>query len=494
MAEFLTAGKDLLTIAAQDAASDNSCKADILMVGRILVVDGVPTNRITTKVRLRSACYEAAVAASGQEALRIARLTHPQMVLIGKTLPDMTGPELCTQLRALPLGADLPILIQAEGAERVAALQAGASALLDPGVDDLTLLARIRGLLRHESDRVESTAMIGMDDPGAGFVHDRRPHAVFVGNQPATALGWRHALQGRVGFRISVSEPERALADAAAGRAPDLYLIAADIQQPGDGLRLLSELRSRAHSREAGFVIALRPERADMTPVALDLGAGDVLPWDLANPRLAPEAAIRLDAQLARKHEVDRRRHETQRKMRWAMTDPLTGLHNRRYALPRLRDMAAEAGAQGRDLAVMVLDLDRFKQVNDLHGHAAGDAVLTDIAARLAATLPEGALLARIGGEEFLAALPDCPSAPARQLAEAMRQSVMATPVRLPAGCTQAELGVTISVGIATLAGAEARALPPRPDALMASADHALLAAKTAGRNRIMMAARTIAA
>lgn len=464
------------------------------MVGRILVVDSVPTNRITTKVRLRSACYEAAVAATGQEAIRIARLTHPQMVLIGKTLPDMTGPGLCAELRALPFGADLPILIQADGADRVAALRAGASALLDPGGDDLTLLARIRGLLRHESDRVESAALIGMNEPGTGFQHDNRPHAVFVGNQPATALSWRRALQDRVGFRITVSEPEHALTDAAAGRAPDLYLIAADIQQPGDGLRLLSELRSRAHSREAGFVIALRPDRADMTPVALDLGAGDVLPWDLANSRLAPEAAMRLDTQLARKHEADRRRDETQRNMRWAMSDPLTGLHNRRYALPRLHEMAAEAGEHGRDLTVMVLDLDRFKLVNDMHGHAAGDAVLTDIAARLAATLPEGALLARIGGEEFLAALPDCPATSARRIAEQMRRSVMTTPVRLPSGCARVELGVTISVGIATLPAAEARALPACPDSLMASADHALLSAKSAGRNRIAMATHTIAA
>lgn len=443
------------------------------------------------KVRLRSACYEVAVAASAQEAIRIARLTHPQMVLIGRTLPDMTGPALCRELRALPFGADLPILIQAEGADRVAALQAGGSALVDPDGDELTLLARIRGLLRHEGERIEPA---GLAEQAADFVHDPRPRATFIANQPATALGWRHALQDRVGFRIMVSEPERALADAAAGRAPDLYLIAADIQQQGDGLRLLSELRSRRHSREAGFVIVLRPDRTDMTPVALDLGAGDVLSWDLATPRAAPEAAIRLEAQLARKHEADRRRFETQRNMRWAMTDPLTGLHNRRFAFPRLHEMTGDAREQGRDLTVIVLDLDRFKQVNDLHGHAAGDAVLTEISARLAATLPEGALLARIGGEEFLAVLPDCPPAAALHFAEAMRLEVMSAPVRLPPGCGRAELRVTISAGMAVLPASLSRRLPPDPDALLASADHALLAAKAGGRNRIVMASRTIAA
>ena len=115
------------------------------MVGRILVVDGVPTNRITMKVRLRSVCYEVAMAASGQEALRIARLTHPQMLLIGGSLPDTTGAALCAAFRSQPQYADLPILVQAQGSERVAALRAGASALIDPGGDDLTLLARGNG-------------------------------------------------------------------------------------------------------------------------------------------------------------------------------------------------------------------------------------------------------------------------------------------------------------------------------------------------------------
>ncbi|UFM64874.1 diguanylate cyclase [Paracoccus sp. MA] len=467
------------------------------MAGRILVVDGVPTNRITMKVRLVSACYEVSTAASGAEALRMARLIHPQIVLIGASLPDMAGPALCAALRALPCGAELPVLLQASGPDRVAALRAGAAALVEPG-DELTLLARIRGLIRHEADALPDP-LPGLAEAAAGFAHDAndahdaRPRAVFVADQPATALGWRHALQGRVDFAISVSDPERALAEAASGRVADLYLIAADIQQPGDGLRLLSELRSRPHSREAGFVVALRAGRAEMMPVALDLGAGDVLAWDLAGPDAAPESAMRLQAQLARKHEADRRRHETRRNMRWAMTDPLTGLHNRRYALPRLAELAAEAQEGRGDLAVMLLDLDRFKQVNDVHGHPAGDAVLAEVAARLAAALPEGALLARIGGEEFLAVLPDCPARSARRIAEALRHAVMAAPVALPHGCALPELDVTISVGVAVgHPGPHAPALDP--EALLASADRALLNAKSSGRNRIVMASQMIAA
>ncbi|WJS85569.1 diguanylate cyclase [Paracoccus sp. TOH] len=461
------------------------------MAGRILVVDGVPTNRITMKVRLASACHEVATAASGQDALRMARLIHPRIVLIGANLPDMDGPALCAALRALPQGAETPVLVQARGEDRVAALSAGASGLIEPNDADLTLLARIRGLMRHEPG-AETGALeapvSGLAEAAAGFAHDDRPRAVFVADSPATALGWRHALQGRVGFAIAIAEPERALAEAASDRVADLYLIAADVQQPGDGLRLLSELRSRPHSRDAAFVVALRPERAEMAPVALDLGAGDVLAWSLASPGTAPEAAMRLEAQLARKREADRRRHETRRNMRWAMTDPLTGLHNRRYALPRLAELAAEAQEAGRDFAVMLLDIDRFKQVNDVYGHPAGDAVLGEVATRLASALPADALLARIGGEEFLVALPDCPARSARRVAEALRQAVMAEPVCLPPGCDSAALGVTVSVGVAVGQAGPGCGWPAEPETLLACADRALLNAKSSGRNRIVVA------
>src|SRR5690606_14489991 len=220
------------------------------MTGHILVVDGVPTNRITMKVRLAAACYEVTTATTGVEALQLARQIHPDIVLIGGSLRDMEGAALCTALRSLPGGAKRPILVQASGGERVEALRAGAAGLIDPGGDDLTLLARIRGLMRHECAAAEES-IPGLGEEPAPSLDDSHSRAVFIGDQPSTAMGWRHALQNRVDFSISISESERALAEATSGRAADLYLIAADIQQPGDGLRLLSELRSRPLSRDA---------------------------------------------------------------------------------------------------------------------------------------------------------------------------------------------------------------------------------------------------
>lgn len=463
------------------------------MTGRILVVDGVPTARYSLKARLSAACYDVSAAATADEALRMARMLSPQIVILGANLTDMDAPQLCRALRQLPHGDELAVLVAARPGDRLAALQAGATALIEPVGDDLTLLARIRGLMRHDDGPVE--VAYGLAESAAGFQHaDDRPRAVFVAESPAIALAWRHALQDHVGFSIAVRDADRALAEAASGRSADLYLIAADIAQPGDGLRLLSELRSRPGSRAAAFVMVLRGDRADMAPVALDLGAGDVLSWDLASIDKAPEAAVRLQAQLGLKHEADRRRRETRRNMQWAMTDPLTGLYNRRHALPRLTELTQLARDRAEDLAVMLLDLDRFKLVNDVHGHAAGDAVLVETARRMALTLPADALLARIGGEEFLIALPGHGTRAARHMADELRQAIMRQPIALPDSAMQPQLTITASVGVMVAPGGSLQQGSPDCDMLLAHADRALLNAKALGRNRIVMAAPVLAA
>ncbi|MFH5773537.1 diguanylate cyclase domain-containing protein [Paracoccus sp. NGMCC 1.201697] len=468
------------------------------VAGRILVADGAPKTRIKMKARLSSACYDVTAAGSGAEALRMAALVRPQLVLIGTSLPDMTGAQLCAQFRTQLDGAEIPVLVQVQGPQRIAALQAGASALIDGMDDDLTLFARIRGLMRGDgqSDRggIGTHPDFGMAEPVAEFRHDTRPRAVFVAGQPAIALGWQFSLRDRLNFSISISDPDRALSQAARGHVPDLYLIAGDIQQPGDGLRLLSELRSRPMSRDAGFVVALRPDRADLTAMALDLGAGDVLTSDLTQPTAAIEAAIRIEGQLGRKLACDRKREETRRNMRWAMTDPLTGLHNRRHALPRLAELFANSLRHGGGLAVMLLDLDRFKLVNDLHGHAAGDAVLQAVAHRMTASLPPDALIARMGGEEFLVALPDCDAQTAHLLAEDVRRAIAAPAIPLPPESGTGALSITISAGIAAFDRGPASASDLDSTLLLARADRALLSAKSSGRNRIVVAPAALAA
>ncbi len=161
--------------------------------------------------------------------------------------------------------------------------------------------------------------------------------------------------------------------------------------------------------------------------------------------------------------------------LRLATHDPLTGVVNRRALLQVLARDVAQAARARTAYALVLLDIDHFKAVNDNHGHLAGDQVLRHVAQVLGTRLRRQDLLSRYGGEEFLVLLPDTDLAGALQLAEALRHAVQATPCPHASGL----IGVTVSLGVCA-------ARPHGPDcgeAPIESADQALYAAKAAGRN-----------
>jgi two-component system cell cycle response regulator len=165
-----------------------------------------------------------------------------------------------------------------------------------------------------------------------------------------------------------------------------------------------------------------------------------------------------------------------------AVTDHLTGLYNRRYALAHLQRMADSARASARPFAVMVADVDRFKAVNDTFGHATGDAVLAEIAARLRDNLRPGDMVARLGGEEFLIAMPDTGDVSAATAADRLRRIVSASDIPVPG--RPGGLTATISIGVSVAQPGVDTTLPD----LIDRADQALLAAKADGRNQISLA------
>lgn len=447
------------------------------------------------KVRLSAACYDV-VAVSSAEALEAALdRAIPDMVILGGGCPAASSLRICRELSGDGRLREVPVLMLIAPERRLEALQAGAAATLDPEVDDQMLMARIRTILRdadapretpRDPHRSPFGAPMGMAESAAGFAHAERAVVVLIADHPARAMRWRHLLSERMSCRFEIRDPDEALAAAGTGRTADLYVISADLRGAGDGLRLLSELRARHGSRDAGFVIATGPAREDLSAIALDLGAGEVMPDTLASPAAAQAAAMSLQLLLSRKSRSDQRRAEMQRHKLWAMTDALTGLHNRRYALPRLTEIAGEALALRRGFAVLAIDLDHFKAVNDCHGHSAGDAVLSDIAQRLRETAGPDSMTARMGGEEFLAVLSDCTPVRATRIAEALRRSVQARPVRLPAVSGGGAIRVTASVGVALVPPGQEG--PPDQTARLAleRADRALRAAKAAGRNQVV--------
>lgn len=463
------------------------------MPGKILIIDGIATNRIGLRARMCSAYYEVALAASGTEALALLPIERPDLVLIASTLPDMSACELCQVLRRDPQHWDLPIVIldtQPSRDRRLAALTAGADDAMHRAIDNRVLLARLRSLLRdgtsREDRRLHSSARAsaGFAEQAPGFTH--QPHIALVSEDGARALTWMKRLQNLRNYQFSVHSPRALSLDFGQTRPHDAIVIASGAgEEPDFGAALLAALGAQPGFRRCKFLVVLPNSRAEPATQMLDLGAHDLM----TGPFDAEEAAIRLDQLLRRKAHSDQLHETLQNGLRAALIDPLTGLHNRRYALPELARLVEEAAVSQGRLGVMLADLDHFKRLNDTYGHSAGDAVLAEVSRRMRAALHPDDLLARFGGEEFLIAVPNLHSGQARLTANRLCRAVNAQPVALPGNA--GAVPVTISIGLAleepsTLRGEHVQ---QRATGLLNRADEALYRAKADGRNQVGRAA-----
>ncbi len=454
------------------------------MSGRILIVDDVATNRIVLKVKLASAHYVPLTAGSGAECLRVARREVPDLILLDLMLPDMDGTAVLAALRADPVTGAIPVVVLSSSHEprlRMAALAAGAEDFLAKPVADEVLLARLRNLLRARSSTIDGLTsppgallMQGMAEAQAGFaaVPDR---IAVIAADPGAAMGWRQALRAHMTADWRLLTPEAALGDGV--EEADLFFIDARGLDTQAALRMVSDLRSRSRSRHAAIVLAAAGLPADQQATAYDVGVNDLVDQGVT----ATEVALRLRGLVQRKRGADQARAALRDHLRLAVIDPLTGLFNRRYALPRLDDIAAAAARAGSVYAVMIADLDHFKDVNDRHGHAAGDAVLAEVSARLSANLRGSDMIARIGGEEFLIVLPDTSPMEAQAAADRLRRVIRDRPVTVS---RETAVKVTLSIGLAVVPAAT-HAEPATVS--IDRADRALLEAKASGRDRVIV-------
>lgn len=350
------------------------------------------------------------------------------------------------------------------------------------------LLARIRNLLRQrEESQMMSRAwggelperlgseMLGLAEQKSSF-QPVGPIGL-IAARTDTALHWKHKLAPRLREHARVLAPSEMAGYGDQSGQSHVFLIGADIGIHGGGLRLMTQLAGISPFRHSMFCI-MAPETSDAAALAFDLGAHDVIDPDVT----AEELDLRIRMLLRRKQRADAERNSIEAGLRLAIIDPLTGAYNRRYAFPRLAGIAEQAAVEGSEFAVLVLDLDRFKSVNDRYGHATGDTVLVEVVRRLRENLLIEDLLARIGGEEFLIALPDTTAAEAHRIAERLRCVVGDTPVDGGNGVT---LQVTVSIGVKT--GGGPMAAPEDITAMVDEADGALMRSKISGRNIVTL-------
>jgi two-component system, cell cycle response regulator len=175
------------------------------------------------------------------------------------------------------------------------------------------------------------------------------------------------------------------------------------------------------------------------------------------------------------------------RLMRAGITDFLTGWHNRRYLQQRLKEELARAQRRGGSIACLMIDIDKFKSINDGYGHLAGDNALKEVAQRIETHIRSMDTAARFGGDELAILLPEATAAEAARLAERIREVISAMPFALN---SQISRSLTVSVGIAAASpGRDEADLKAVADRLIADADAALYRAKALGRNRVQVGA-----
>jgi len=246
-----------------------------------------------------------------------------------------------------------------------------------------------------------------------------------------------------------------------------------DWDMPGaDGLAVCRAVRQREHPYVYVVLLTARDRREDML-VALEADVDDFLTKPLDVGEL--QARLRSGERLLTLQEKLLRAQEALRYQ--ATHDHLTGLWNRVMVLEQLGVEITRAKRAKKSVAVMLADLDHFKQVNDTYGHPAGDAILCEAAVRLRHALRAYDSIGRYGGEEFLIVLPGCDTDAAVFVAERARAGV-AAPVRFG----DIDIPISVSLGVAST-----QTVSDEPDRLIQAADEALYRAKAAGRNRVSL-------
>lgn len=453
------------------------------MTARVLVVDDIPANVKLLEARLAAEYFEVRTAHSGAEALEICARERIDVVLLDVMMPGMDGFEVCRRLKGSPATQHVPVVMVTaldQPSDKVQGLEAGADDFLTKPVDDVALITRVRNLARLKtlSDemlmRAETRQRMGLpaaDEFGEAFTTEGG-RILLVDDHARSAERIVEAL-GSMHQTVVERDAQAALL-AAAEQGFDLLIVSLSLAE-ADGLRLCSQIRSLDRTRHLPIIMLVDPADEARLLRGLDLGANDYL----MRPIDRHEMLARVRTQIRRKRHSEHLRTRLVESVELSVKDALTGLYNRRYMESHVKALVDQAVQTARPLSVLIADIDLFKRVNDTYGHACGDAVLKEFAARLRRNTRGVDLLCRLGGEEFVIVMPDTEAGRARQVGERLRECIAAAPFELDGGL---RLAVTASVGVAAV-----ERPADSPAALLERADKALYVAKRRGRNKVVV-------
>lgn len=453
------------------------------MTARILVVDDIPANVKLLEVRLVAEYFEVLTASNGYDALDICDSEKIDVILLDIMMPGMDGFEVCQKLKANPETAHIPVIMVTaldQVSDRVRGLEAGADDFLTKPVNDVQLITRVKSLVRLKTLtdelrlRAATTRNIGIeqmlaDEEGRPQV---LPKVLLLDERSSSFDRIKTMLIDSADVEIE-SDPQAGFFKAAEGDYATVIISTGFSNF--DPLRICSQLRSLDRTRFLPIILISEPGEDAIVLRGLDLGINDYL----VRPIDKQELVARLRTQVRRKRYNDQLRADVTQTIELAVTDSLTGLHNRRYLDNHLQVLYDRAIARKSPLSIMITDIDRFKSINDNYGHDGGDEVLREFSRRLRKNVRGIDLACRYGGEEFVIVMPDTEPEVAHQVAERIREQIECEPFLVSGGSHS--LSVTTSAGVSSL-DENVKTVAD----LLKEADRALYQAKSSGRNRVV--------
>lgn len=456
------------------------------MTARVLVVDDILPNVKVLSAKLLSEYYEVIAAYSGKEALEKIEKEHPDIVLLDVMMPEMDGFEVCQRIKKNPSTMHLPVVMVtalSEISDRVKGLEAGADDFLTKPVNDTALFARVKSLVRlkmvvdewrlreRTSDQLGVLQAMSLDE--VEILEGSK--ILVVDDLPIEASRLEEVLRDEK-FEVKVLNDPGQLMSAAQADDYDLVIISLTLSSE-DGLRLCSQMRSSEKTRQTPILLVDDSADIRKTARALELGGNDYLlrPYDKA------ELRARVKTLLKRKRYQDKLRSNYETSLSMALVDSLTGLFNRRYFDAHFDKILEKSRRENfKPIGFLVIDIDKFKTINDTHGHPVGDEVLVELAKRLMNSMRPSDMVARMGGEEFVVVMPESRPEQVGMIAERLRAMIEEEPFSIKGGAEQ--LPVTASIGVTIT-----RPEPETPADIFKRADEALYRAKEEGRNRVVV-------
>lgn len=455
------------------------------MSALILVVDDTPANVMLLEAKLNNEYYDVVTAADGFEAIKQAKEHSPDLILLDVMMPGMDGFETCRQMKADHEISHIPVVMVTalnSPEDRVNGLQAGADDFLTKPIDDAALMARVRSLVRIKTLidelrlRDQTGAEMGvLGEKNNSFTMDVTGSKILVIDDDGVQSKYILDALAQKFHAELLTKIDDTIKVAVEG-AFDCILISTQLSEV-DGMRLAMHLKTKDELRHVPLIIMVDEEEREVMLKGLELGVNDYisLPPDMN------ELLARVQTQIRRKKFQDALKSNYQQTINMAITDGLTGLYNRHFLSTHLNNMVKQALQMGRPLSHIILDVDKFKSINDTYGHDVGDEVLIQLGKIVVNAIRSADLAARYGGEEFVVLMPETDIFDAAEVAERIRLSVERTPFKVSHAV--GELRITVSVGVSHL-----RNDKDTSHELHKRADEALYRCKENGRNQVQLA------